>query len=130
MSRSVNNCSPWLREQVGDFYDARIKNSSPGSLSALRSMVTMLKSKKRCVVKVLQANKKNILQIYSGFVSLLSGHPSFFALYYPRCRETLLKYRLWYYYYYYYYGLKIMQSPTYNINEGFNIQLRKPYVLL
>jgi hypothetical protein len=36
----------WLREQAVDFYDAGIiKNSFPGSLSALRSMVTMLKSK-------------------------------------------------------------------------------------
>jgi hypothetical protein len=35
----------WLTEQVGDFYDAGIKNSFPGSLSALWSMVTMLKSK-------------------------------------------------------------------------------------
>jgi hypothetical protein len=35
----------WLREQVGDFYDAGIKNSFPGSLSALRSMATMMKSK-------------------------------------------------------------------------------------
>jgi hypothetical protein len=35
-----------LREQAGDFYDAGIKkNSFSGSLSALRSMVTMLKSK-------------------------------------------------------------------------------------
>jgi hypothetical protein len=25
----------WLREQAGDFYDAGIKNSFPGSLSAL-----------------------------------------------------------------------------------------------
>jgi hypothetical protein len=25
----------WLREQAGDFYDARIKNLFPGSLSAL-----------------------------------------------------------------------------------------------
>jgi hypothetical protein len=36
----------WLREQTGDLYDAGIKkNSFTGSLSALQSMVTMLKSK-------------------------------------------------------------------------------------
>jgi hypothetical protein len=36
----------WLREQAGDFYDAGIKKDSfPGSLSALQSMVIMLKSK-------------------------------------------------------------------------------------
>jgi hypothetical protein len=35
----------WLREQAGDFYDAGIKYSFPGSRSALRSMVTMLESK-------------------------------------------------------------------------------------
>jgi hypothetical protein len=34
----------WLREQVRDFY-AGIKTLFPGSLSTLRSMVTMLKSK-------------------------------------------------------------------------------------
>jgi hypothetical protein len=43
------------------------KNSFPGSLSALRSMVTMLKSKWRCVAEVLQVNqKKNALRIFSG----------------------------------------------------------------
>jgi hypothetical protein len=37
----------WLREQGGDFYDAEIqkKNSFPCSLSALRFMMTVLKSK-------------------------------------------------------------------------------------
>jgi hypothetical protein len=36
----------WLREQTGDSYDAEIKkNSFPGTLNVLRSMVTMLKSK-------------------------------------------------------------------------------------
>jgi hypothetical protein len=35
----------WLREQAGDFCDAGTKNSFSGSLSVLRSMVTMLKSK-------------------------------------------------------------------------------------
>jgi hypothetical protein len=29
MSRSVKNCSPWLREQVGDFYDAGIDKLVP-----------------------------------------------------------------------------------------------------
>jgi hypothetical protein len=29
MSRSLENCSPWLREQVGDFYDAGIKKLVP-----------------------------------------------------------------------------------------------------
>jgi hypothetical protein len=29
MSRSVKNCSPWLREQAGDFYDAGIKTLVP-----------------------------------------------------------------------------------------------------
>jgi hypothetical protein len=57
MSRRVKNCSPCLREQAEDFYDAEIeRNSLPGSLSALRSVVTMLKRKQRCVVKVLQVN--------------------------------------------------------------------------
>jgi hypothetical protein len=40
------------------------------------------------------------------------------------------KYGYYYYYYYYYYEIKIIQSPAYNINEPFNIQLSKPYVLL
>jgi hypothetical protein len=34
-------------------------------------MVTVLKS------KLLQVNKKNALQIFSDFVSLLSGYPSY-----------------------------------------------------
>jgi hypothetical protein len=59
MSRSVSDCSPWLREQPRDFCDAGIKNFFPGSLSELWSMVTTLKSKYRSVVKVLQGNKKN-----------------------------------------------------------------------
>jgi hypothetical protein len=29
MSRSVKNCSPWLREQAGDFYDAGVKKLVP-----------------------------------------------------------------------------------------------------
>jgi hypothetical protein len=33
----------WLRQQAEDFHDARKKISFPGSLNALRSMVTMLK---------------------------------------------------------------------------------------
>jgi hypothetical protein len=40
------------------------KNSFPGSVSALRSMVTMLKSKQRCVVKVLQVDKKIFTNIF------------------------------------------------------------------
>jgi hypothetical protein len=29
MSRSVKNCSPWLREQAGNFYDAGINTLIP-----------------------------------------------------------------------------------------------------
>jgi hypothetical protein len=53
----------WLREQAGDFHDAGIKKTRTGSLCALRSMVTVLKCKYRCVVNVLQRiQKKNALQ--------------------------------------------------------------------
>jgi hypothetical protein len=50
------------------------KNSFPGSLSALRSMVTVLKGKQRCVVKVLQVNKKMLYRYFLDFVSLLSEY--------------------------------------------------------
>jgi hypothetical protein len=29
MSKSVKNCSPWRREQAGDFYDAGIRKLVP-----------------------------------------------------------------------------------------------------
>jgi hypothetical protein len=48
----------WLREQAGGFYDAGIKKLVPRLTKCIAIHVTMLKSKQRYVVKVLQVNPK------------------------------------------------------------------------
>jgi hypothetical protein len=82
MSRGVTNCSPWLREQAGHFYDAGIKKLVPRFTKCIAIHGDYVEEQIKVCCKSATSEslqKKMLYKYFLDFVSLLSGYSSYYS---------------------------------------------------